>query len=138
MQQADFVVDRTLALRDEEDVPLSQIAVLYRAHYHSMELQMELTRRGIPFEIRSGLRFFEQRHIKDVTAFLTAREFPCGRTGMEARAQAPARRGRRDGAPGLGAGEDMGGALFLSGEWRGEFCPGERARGFRDFQKAGR
>lgn len=70
MQQADFVVDRTLALRDEDDVPLSQIAVLYRAHYHSMELQMELTRRGIPFEIRSGLRFFEQRHIKDVTAFL--------------------------------------------------------------------
>ena len=70
MQQADFVVDRTLALRDEEDVQLSQIAVLYRAHYHSMELQMELTRRGIPFEIRSGLRFFEQRHIKDVTAFL--------------------------------------------------------------------
>lgn len=70
MQQADFVVDRTLALRDEEDVPLSQIAVLYRAHYHSMELQMELTRRGVPFEIRSGLRFFEQRHIKDVTAFL--------------------------------------------------------------------
>ena len=70
MQQADFVVDRTLALRDEEDVPLSQIAVLYRAHFHSMELQMELTRRGIPFEIRSGLRFFEQRHIKDVTAFL--------------------------------------------------------------------
>ncbi len=70
MQQADFVVDRTLALRDEDDVPLSHIAVLYRAHYHSMELQMELTRRGIPFEIRSGLRFFEQRHIKDVTAFL--------------------------------------------------------------------
>lgn len=70
MQQADFVVDRTLALRDEDEVPLSQIAVLYRAHYHSMELQMELTRRGIPFEIRSGLRFFEQRHIKDVTAFL--------------------------------------------------------------------
>ena len=70
MQQADFVVDRTLALRDEDDAPLSQIAVLYRAHYHSMELQMELTRRGIPFEIRSGLRFFEQRHIKDVTAFL--------------------------------------------------------------------
>jgi DNA helicase-2/ATP-dependent DNA helicase PcrA len=35
-----------------------------------MELQMELTRRGIPFEIRSGLRFFEQAHIKDVVAFL--------------------------------------------------------------------
>jgi DNA helicase-2/ATP-dependent DNA helicase PcrA len=46
------------------------MAVLYRAHYHSMELQMELTRRGIPFEITSGLRFFEQAHIKDVSAFL--------------------------------------------------------------------
>jgi DNA helicase-2/ATP-dependent DNA helicase PcrA len=46
------------------------MAVLYRAHYHSMELQMELTRRGIPFEVRSGLRFFEQAHIKDVSAYL--------------------------------------------------------------------
>jgi DNA helicase-2/ATP-dependent DNA helicase PcrA len=49
---------------------LNEIAVLYRAHYHSMELQMELTRHGIPFAITSGLRFFEQAHIKDVAAFL--------------------------------------------------------------------
>ncbi len=69
MQQADFVAQRILELR-EDGVPLEQIAVLYRAHYHSMELQMELTRRGIPFEIRSGLRFFEQAHIKDVVSFL--------------------------------------------------------------------
>jgi len=69
LQQADFIAQRILELNDE-DVPLSEIAVLYRAHYHSMEVQMELTRRGIPFEIRSGLRFFEQRHIKDVTAFV--------------------------------------------------------------------
>ncbi len=69
-QQADFVVDRILGLRDEDDVALSDVALLYRSHYHSMEVQLELTRRGIPFEIRSGLRFFEQRHIKDVTAFL--------------------------------------------------------------------
>ena len=69
LQQAEFVAQRILELRDE-GVPLSEIAVLYRAHYHSMELQMELTRRDIPFEIRSGLRFFEQAHIKDVVAFL--------------------------------------------------------------------
>jgi DNA helicase-2/ATP-dependent DNA helicase PcrA len=43
---------------------------LYRAHFHSMELQMELTRLGIPFQITSGLRFFEQAHVKDVAAFL--------------------------------------------------------------------
>jgi DNA helicase-2/ATP-dependent DNA helicase PcrA len=69
LQQADFLAQRILELSDE-GTPLSEMAVLYRAHYHSMEIQMELTRRGIPFEIRSGLRFFEQRHIKDVTAFV--------------------------------------------------------------------
>jgi DNA helicase-2/ATP-dependent DNA helicase PcrA len=35
-----------------------------------MEMQLEFTRRGIPFSITSGLRFFEQAHIKDVAAFL--------------------------------------------------------------------
>ncbi|MEK7870980.1 MAG: ATP-dependent helicase, partial [Nitrospirota bacterium] len=43
---------------------------LYRSHYHSMELQLELTKRGIPFKVRSGLRFFEQAHIKDVASYL--------------------------------------------------------------------
>ena len=69
MQQAEFVAQRVLELRDE-GVPLNDIAVLYRAHYHSMEIQMEFTRRDIPYEIRSGLRFFEQAHIKDVVSFL--------------------------------------------------------------------
>ena len=69
LQQADFVAQRILELRDD-GVPLDQIAVLYRAHYHCMELQMELTRRDIPFEIRSGLRFFEQAHLKDVVAYM--------------------------------------------------------------------
>jgi DNA helicase-2/ATP-dependent DNA helicase PcrA len=68
-QQARFVADRVLELRDE-GMPLSEMAVLYRAHYHSMDVQLELTARGIPFRITSGLRFFEQAHIKDVAAFL--------------------------------------------------------------------
>ena len=69
IQQAHFVVQRIRELSDA-GVPLNEIAVLYRAHYHSMELQMEMVRRGMPFVIRSGIRFFEQAHIKDVTAFL--------------------------------------------------------------------
>jgi DNA helicase-2/ATP-dependent DNA helicase PcrA len=69
VQQAEFVAQRILELRDE-GVALEQIAVLYRAHYHCMELQMELTRRDIPFEVRSGLKFFEQAHVKDVVSFL--------------------------------------------------------------------
>lgn len=68
-QEARFVAQRVLELRDE-GVPLSRIAVLYRAHSHSMVFQGELARRGIPYEVRSGLRFFEQAHIKDVLAYL--------------------------------------------------------------------
>jgi DNA helicase-2/ATP-dependent DNA helicase PcrA len=68
-EQAQFVAQRILELRDE-NVDLNEIAVLYRAHYHAVELQLELSRRGIPYQITSGIRFFEQAHIKDVTAFV--------------------------------------------------------------------
>src|SRR3989454_2837183 len=68
-EQAQFVAQRILELRDE-GIDLSDIAVLYRAHYHAIELQLELSRRGIPYQITSGVRFFEQAHIKDVTAFI--------------------------------------------------------------------
>ncbi len=47
-----------------------RIAVLYRSHFQSMQTQMEFQRRGIPFEVRSGLKFFEQAHIKDVLSYL--------------------------------------------------------------------
>jgi DNA helicase II / ATP-dependent DNA helicase PcrA len=68
-EQARFIAQRLLEWHDEGDA-LSDLAVLYRAHYQALELQIELTRRGIPYEIRSGTRFFEQRHVKDVLAFL--------------------------------------------------------------------
>jgi DNA helicase-2/ATP-dependent DNA helicase PcrA len=68
-EQAAFVAQRILELRDEGE-SLADIAVLYRSHYQSLELQMELSRRLIPYEIRSGIRFFEQAHIKDVIAYL--------------------------------------------------------------------
>ena len=67
--QSQFVAQRVLELRDE-GVALNEIAVLYRAHFHAMELQMEFTRRNIPYVITSGLRFFEQAHVKDVSCFL--------------------------------------------------------------------
>jgi DNA helicase-2/ATP-dependent DNA helicase PcrA len=68
-EQAAFVAQRVLELR-EEGSDLNRMAVLYRSHFHALELQLELTRRNIPFSITSGIRFFEQAHIKDVTAYL--------------------------------------------------------------------
>ncbi len=68
-QQAAFVSHMIQQFLSSGTKP-GNIAVLYRAHYHSMELQMQLTRLGISFEIRSGIRFFEQAHIKDIAAYL--------------------------------------------------------------------
>jgi len=75
LQQAEFVAQRILELH-RDGVFLSEMAVLYRAHFHAMDVQMELTRRGIPYEIRSGVRFFEQAHIKDVISYLRILENP--------------------------------------------------------------
>jgi DNA helicase-2/ATP-dependent DNA helicase PcrA len=68
-EQAAFVAQRVLELR-EEGVNLNKMAVLYRSHFHALELQLELTRRNIPFSITSGIRFFEQAHIKDAASYL--------------------------------------------------------------------
>jgi len=68
-QEADLVVERILMYSDR-DIPLNEMGVLYRNHMQSAVLQMRLTERGIPFIVRSGIKFFEQAHIKDVVAFL--------------------------------------------------------------------
>ncbi|MEO0510931.1 MAG: ATP-dependent helicase [Verrucomicrobiota bacterium] len=67
--QAQFILQRIEGLV-EEGRDLSEIAILYRAHYQAMDLQMELTRRNVDYQITSGVRFFEQAHIKDFTAQL--------------------------------------------------------------------
>ncbi len=68
-EQAEFAASVVMDL-NADGMSFDETAVLYRSHYQSMELQMEFQRRGIPFEIRSGLKFFEQAHIKDILSFL--------------------------------------------------------------------
>ena len=68
-EEAAFACERILQLRDE-GVRLDEIAVLYRAHGHAALLETELVRRDVPYEIRSGVRFFERAHVKDVVAHL--------------------------------------------------------------------
>ena len=46
------------------------IAILYRSHFTSMDIQIALTRARVPFRITSGIGVFEQLHVKDVLAFL--------------------------------------------------------------------
>jgi len=68
-EQAYFVVREIRHLMDN-GISAGDIAVLYRAHFHSIELQMNLSRMGIAHEITSGVGVFEQAHTKDVLAFL--------------------------------------------------------------------
>ena len=68
-EEADFVADRISELYDE-GVPLHKLAVLFRAAFHSQALEVELTKRGIDYDYRGGIRFFERAHIKGVLAYL--------------------------------------------------------------------
>ena len=110
-----FVVQRIADLITAGRAP-GEIAVLYRAHHHSIELQLALAQAGVEFELFSGARFVESAHVKDVLAFCRLRHNPrdelawnralrlfdrvgaavAARTWAEIGARArPARRGRR-------------------------------------------
>ncbi len=80
-EQARFVAEQTLTLR-EEGVPLPEIGVLYRNHRNSLELELTFNRYGIPYEIRGGLRFMEQAHVKDVVSFLSVLANPHDEVGF--------------------------------------------------------
>jgi len=68
-QEAQYVAEQILKLR-EQGMPLKNIAVLFRAAHHSQALEMELSRRDVPYEYRGGMKFFERSHVKDVVAYL--------------------------------------------------------------------
>lgn len=68
-QQAEFVCQRILELQ-EEGGSLNDIAILFRSSFQVMEMELALNKKSIPYEMRGGIRFFEQAHIKDVIAYL--------------------------------------------------------------------
>ncbi|MFX1236465.1 MAG: ATP-dependent helicase [Promethearchaeota archaeon] len=74
-EQARFIANQVLRLR-EEGCDLENIAVLYRAGHHSMKIELELQSKKIPYEVRSGLAFFERAHIKDLLAHLRVIDNP--------------------------------------------------------------
>jgi DNA helicase-2/ATP-dependent DNA helicase PcrA len=73
--QARYVVEQVLDAR-EQGVKLKSQAVLFRAAHHSAALEIELTRRNIPFVKFGGLKFLDSVHVKDVLAVLRWAENP--------------------------------------------------------------
>ena len=67
--QSRFIAQKILELR-EEGVPLGEVAVLFRSSFHSFDLEIELSRRGLPFVKRGGVKFIETAHVKDLLAHI--------------------------------------------------------------------
>lgn len=73
--QANYIADRVLEER-ETGTPMKQQAVLFRASHHSGTLEVELTRRNIPFVKFGGLKFLDSAHVKDILALLRFAQNP--------------------------------------------------------------
>jgi len=67
-QQSEFVVQEILELR-EQDIPLDEIAVLFRSGFLSFDLEIELNKANIPYRKFGGMKFIETAHIKDMLSY---------------------------------------------------------------------
>ena len=76
--QAQCVADR-IVQHLEEGIALRSQAVLFRSSHHSAQVELELTRRKIPFVKFGGLRFLDAAHVRDVLGILRWVENPRGR-----------------------------------------------------------
>ena len=74
-EQVTYVVERVIAHR-EAGIPLHRQAVLFRTAHHSDLLEVELSRRNIPFVKYGGLKFLEAAHVKDLLSILRWAENP--------------------------------------------------------------
>ncbi|MEI7740901.1 MAG: ATP-dependent helicase [bacterium] len=68
-EEAHFIAEMLTKINGEGR-PFSDACVLFRAAHHSQQLEFELMKRGIPYEYRGGMKFFERSHIKDALAFV--------------------------------------------------------------------
>ncbi len=73
--QAAYIVEQVLANR-EVGISLKQQAVLFRSSNHSSALEIELTRRNVPFVKYGGLKFLDAAHVKDLLAVLRFAQNP--------------------------------------------------------------
>jgi DNA helicase-2/ATP-dependent DNA helicase PcrA len=73
--QARFITSQILKLRTD-DYNFSEMAVLCRASFHLLQIELELQAKNIPYEVRAGVAFFEKAHIKDLLAHLRIIENP--------------------------------------------------------------
>lgn len=69
-EQAEFLLKRIRSLIEDDGVSPNEIAVLYRSHFLALEVQLGLSRAGVPYTITSGVKFFERQHVRDLVAVI--------------------------------------------------------------------
>src|SRR3954468_18453178 len=69
-EQAAFVLKRIQSLVSDDGVSPNEIAILYRSHFLALEMQLALTRAGIPYTITRGVKFFERQRVRDLIAVI--------------------------------------------------------------------
>ena len=67
-QQSQFIVQEILSLR-EQNIPLDDIAVLFRSSFLAFDLEIELNKANIPYKKFGGMKFIETSHLKDMISY---------------------------------------------------------------------
>ncbi len=68
-QEAEYVIQGIQALAKDKNIPLSEMAILYRTNAQSRSFEDELIRNHLPYVIWGGLSFYQRREVKDVISF---------------------------------------------------------------------
>ena len=95
--QSRFIAQKILELR-EEGVSLDEVAVLFRSSFHSFDLEIELSRKGLPFLKRGGVKFIETAHVKDLLAHVASRLEPTRYRQLAPRSDVGRRGGAEEGS----------------------------------------
>jgi DNA helicase-2/ATP-dependent DNA helicase PcrA len=80
--EAVFVVEEIKRLSKDESLPYHDIAVMYRTNAQSRPVEEALVRRGIPYRLVGGTRFYERREVKDLLAYLRVVQNPFDAVAM--------------------------------------------------------
>jgi DNA helicase-2/ATP-dependent DNA helicase PcrA len=70
-EQGDFIVKRIRSLLEDDGVSANEIAILYRSHFVALETQLALSKAGVPYQITSGVKFFERQHVRDLVGLIS-------------------------------------------------------------------
>jgi len=69
-EQAEFIIKRIRSLTEDEGISANEIAILYRSHFLALEVQLAFSKAGVPYQITSGVKFFERQHVRDLVALV--------------------------------------------------------------------